>query len=297
MFRPTCLVYAASLALVGCNFANREELTHDDSTNPHYKQAQEDIDNSNPRGAIAEYEAALGADAHLAGAHYELGLIYGDKLNDPVGAIYHFQRYLELAPDAAKADQVKALIDKESQAFAASLPNSPAQSAQDYAQLQSENESLKKQVSDATETIVRLQMKLVQGGHHHANVAMNTPVSTPDSESVSVPPAGSTTPVIPVAGDAADATNAAGSTNAPPKAMPADTNAPDAQAAPATADTNAVPAGPTKPYTVKKGDSIWKIARKMYPGHAKDGEDKIMSANPGLDPKKLKPGQILQVPQ
>ena len=89
-------------------------------------------------------------------------------------------------------------------------------------------------------------------------------------------------------------------TNAPPKAMPADTNAADAAAsAPAdSGDTNAAaaPVGPTKPYTVKKGDNPWKIAHKLSPGHTKEFEDKILAANPGLNPKKMHAGEVIQVP-
>jgi LysM repeat protein len=34
----------------------------------------------------------------------------------------------------------------------------------------------------------------------------------------------------------------------------------------------------------------------MYPGDTKNGVDKILAANPGLDPKKLKIGQVLVIP-
>ena len=285
MFRPTYLVYAASLALVGCNLADKE----DNSSNPHYRQAQEDIDNNNPAGAVADYESALGENPKLAGAHYSLGLLYGDKLNDPVGAIYHFKRFLELAPDSDKAPQVKALIDKESQAFAASLPNSPTQNADDYARLQADNATLKKQVDDATRTIARLQAQL---GKHHGHLLTATDTSA-------VAPSASATPIVPVSTDAeaapAPPTNAAPA--APMRATAVDTNSPDVNAPAAPGTTNApASTGPARSYTVVKGDSFWKIAKKMYPGDTKNGEDKIIAANPGLDPKKLKIGQVLVIP-
>ena len=316
MFRPTSLVYAASLALVGCNLADKEEAQQDDSSNPHYKQAQQDLDNNNPVAAVADYDAALAGNSKLAGAHYELGLIYGDKLNDPVGSIYHFKRFLELAPTSSKKDEVQALIDKESQAFAASLPNSPTQNADDYAKLQADNAALKKQVSDATHTITRLQTQLTQAIKHHGHVTggvtaiaaadpapassdadkpeMGSPPATADS--TNTPPA-TDTPVT----DTPAATNAAPAT--PLRATAVDTNAPDVNAAPSTpapiVGTNGAPMAPAAParsYTVVKGDSVWKIAKKMYPGDTKNGEDKILGANPGLDPKRLKIGQTLVVP-
>jgi len=47
-----------------------------------------------------------------------------------------------------------------------------------------------------------------------------------------------------------------------------------------------------------KGDSLWKIAHKMYPGDTKNGEDKIRDANKdAFAGKFLKPGQVLVIPQ
>ena len=300
MLRPTYLVYAASLALVGCNMTDKEEARHDDSGNPHYKQAQEDLDNNKPDAAVADYEAALGENPKLAGAHYELGLIYGDKLNDPVGSIYHFRRYLELSPATEKKDQVTALIDKESQAFAASLPNSPTQNADDYARLQSDNAALRKQVNDATATIAHLQSELAQNGRHHGHFALAARTPAPEAEyAPPVPSTSEAVPVIPVSTDSATATPPA-SNAAPMRATAVDTNSPDVNAAPAPAmGTNVAttPAAPSRSYTVVKGDRVDRIAKKMYgAGHVVEGRDKILAANPGLDPKKLKIGQVLVIP-
>ena len=290
MFRPTYLIYAASLALVGCNLSDKEELTHDDSSNPHYKQAQNDLENNNPSGAAADYETALNADAKLAGAHYELGLIYGDKLGDPIASIYHFKRYLEMDPTSPKADEVKGLIDKQSQAFAASLPNQPAQTSDDYARLQADNAALKKQSDDAMQTIAQLQAQL---SRHHGHLALRASRTAELS---------GTTPVIPVSTDSAATVPATNASADAPRAAAVDTNSPDvntpttpvvpgATNAPAAAST-----APARSYTVVKGDKIWKIAKRMYPGDTKNGVDKILAANPGLDPKKLKIGQVLVIP-
>ena len=310
MLCRTCVVLVASLGLAGCNLTNKEEAQHDDSTNPHYRQAQQDLEDNNPKAAINDYEEALAADSKLPGAHYELGLIYGDKLGDPVSSIYHFKRYLDLAPDSDKSGEVRTLIDKQSQAFAASLPNSPAQSADDYAKLQADNASLQKQVNDAAHTIAQLQNQLAHAGRHHGRTTMlAATVTTPTVTHVSTAAASDTattasTPSGPSPTNAVAAAETPADTNAapasPPRAVAVDTNSPDVNAAPPTPTTpgatNAAPSGPARSYTVVKGDSIWKIAKKMYPGDTKNGEDKILSANPGLNPKRLKIGQVLVVP-
>ena len=48
------------------------------------------------------------------------------------------------------------------------------------------------------------------------------------------------------------------------------------------------------PYTVKKGDTLYSIARSRY-GDGKQWQ-KIASANPGLRPETLKVGQTITVP-
>ncbi len=47
-------------------------------------------------------------------------------------------------------------------------------------------------------------------------------------------------------------------------------------------------------YSVKKGDTLWSIAKKVY-GDGQRWKD-IVKANPGLDPQKLYVGQKLNMP-
>ena len=71
-------------------------------------------------------------------------------------------------------------------------------------------------------------------------------------------------------------------------------NAPAAQRAPTTASAGATP---TVTYTVQSGDTLSAIAKKFL-GNANDYMD-IFNANRDqlTDPDKIKPGQVLKIPQ
>jgi 5'-nucleotidase/UDP-sugar diphosphatase len=47
-------------------------------------------------------------------------------------------------------------------------------------------------------------------------------------------------------------------------------------------------------YTVRKGDTLWKIAQSKY-GNGNNWQ-KIASANPGMDPGRIKAGQTIVIP-
>jgi 5'-nucleotidase/UDP-sugar diphosphatase len=61
-----------------------------------------------------------------------------------------------------------------------------------------------------------------------------------------------------------------------------------------TASVAAAPAAAGGSYTVKKGDTLYSIAKSHY-GSGKD-YTKIVAANPGLSPQKLKAGQTITIP-
>lgn len=62
------------------------------------------------QGAIEEFERALDVNPRSAAAHYELGILLGEKAGKPAAAIYHYEKYLELRPGAGNADIVQQQI-------------------------------------------------------------------------------------------------------------------------------------------------------------------------------------------
>jgi Tfp pilus assembly protein FimV len=167
-------------------------------------------------------------------------------------------------------------------AFGQDTPATPADSTTpttDVAKLREENAELKKEVTDAQITIAKLQGQLAQ-----ANAAAKAAQAAEAAQASAPAPADSTSATAPPG---------------PMKALPLDaTNAVTTPSAPgAPAATDAAAAG-GKTYTVVKGDSLWKIAHKMYPGDTKNGVDKLQEANKdSIGGKPLKIGQVLIVPQ
>jgi nucleoid-associated protein YgaU len=158
----------------------------------------------------------------------------------------------------------------------ASPADSSAPTGDDVAKLKAENAALTKEVSDAKHTIAKLQAELAKAGIHHQ-----------------------TAPAEPAAeGNPADASAVTDTTapTGPQKALPLD--ATNVIANPAAPGAPAVDTANSRSYTVVKGDSLWKIAHKMYPGDTKNGVDKIQEANKdAIGGKPLKIGQVLIIPQ
>ena len=94
------------------------------------------------------YRKALLANPNLANAHFELGLLYDDKLGDPIAAIYHYRCFLELQPDTDKRPLVEDFIQRAKTSLAAKLPQPSSTDAGELARLQNENAALKARMAE-----------------------------------------------------------------------------------------------------------------------------------------------------
>ena len=100
------------------------------------------------QGAIEAFEQSLEANPHSAAAHFELGWLYDEKASDPAAAIFHYQQYLKLNPNADNADVIKQRIYRCKQQLAADvlpLPSAPA-AQQQLEKLAEQNRQLQDEV-------------------------------------------------------------------------------------------------------------------------------------------------------
>lgn len=131
-----------AFSLVGCDkspFDNRTERSLDKAEQ---KQAAQDF-----RGAVGAYESALDGTAKSADVHFRLGLIYSDKLNDPVSAVHHFNRYLEILPNGPHAKEAKSNLDRLELILATTLAGGTLISHAEATKLKAENKDLKAQLA------------------------------------------------------------------------------------------------------------------------------------------------------
>ena len=195
------------------------------------------------------------------------GLIYLNHTQNPIFAIYHFSKYLELEPNSKRSVMVRGLIDSAKREFARNLPGQPLESDTEHmgledqvARLQRENEDLKAE-----------------------NAALRAGVSLPITHSTSIDLAAIPTeksieeaPAAPPTADSASAISLApeGSGSAPS----AITDAPQESAPAHEAKAPAATAG--RRHMVAKGDTLFSLALKYY-GNRSRWRD-IYAANRGV---------------
>jgi LysM repeat protein len=131
----------ALLALSGCDQfslpaarAKVEEQAHDAQNAGDYQRA------------IRLYESLLDGTEKSAKVHYDLALIYDDKLKDPVSALHHFRRYLAMSDDAGGKKEVAKFIDRLQMEMTAAAADSGIMTKREAVRLKNENLKLQEQI-------------------------------------------------------------------------------------------------------------------------------------------------------
>ena len=245
-----------AVALSGCMPSGRSPLSEEKE--PHFVLGKGRVNSMDYQGAIEAFEQSLEANPHSAAAHFELGWLYDEKASDPAAAIFHYQQYLKLNPNADNADVIKQRIYRCKQQLAADvlpLPSAPA-AQQQLEKLAEQNRQLQDEVGK-WRAYYASQLAAAKTN------ATPTPVySTPE-------PTTNPTPIQ--SGQNVSPAPVVASTSRP-------TNPKPAAAAPRT-------------HTVVAGETAAGIARKLG---MKLGA--LQEANPGVNLSRIHTGQVLNLP-
>lgn len=115
---------ALTVAFVaGCGRGDGYALSEEDE--PSFRKGESLMKENRLDEALLAFEKVVDARRDCPESHLELGRIYMDHVKDPVAAIYHFRKYLELKPDSETARQVTQLIESAKKDFARTLPGDP----------------------------------------------------------------------------------------------------------------------------------------------------------------------------
>jgi LysM repeat protein len=257
-------LFRGALAFLLCALANGcmppAQSQLEDEKEPHFIEGKRAINSMDYGGAIAEFEKAVEANPRNASAHFELGLLYEkpDPEPDPAAAIYHYQQFLKLRPTADTAEAIRGRIMNCKQDLAkAVLPLPSSPSVQhDLEKLIDENKRLRAEVEQW-----RAWYKTQQTNHSPPQADISTPVIQPTQTVQAV--------VVP--------------------AQTVRTNPPPPYSG-GTTRTSTRPAA-SRTYVVQARDTMASISRKFNVKL-----DALAAANPGVDARKLRVGQTVNIP-
>lgn len=249
-----------SVALTGCD---RERLAGPlpEIEDSNFKEGKRLAEEGKHREALIAFKKVIDSRREAPETHLEIGnLCIGPHIKDPLQAIFHFRRFIDLRPDAVQVQNslIQQRIRTAEKDFLKTLPFRPLEgnNADRVTELQeqikavrAENESLKLRLLEARTTVV--------------------PSAPPEPDAVAEAPA--------VAGSAPRVNLAATLAATPP---------PVAKATPGR-----------RSHTVVSGDTLVVISRKYY-GTTSRWRD-ILNANSRTmrNERDLKPGKVLVIPE
>ncbi|MEY2407734.1 MAG: hypothetical protein QOF48_404 [Verrucomicrobiota bacterium] len=261
--------WAGLFCLCLCGCPQPAENQTDEQKNPHYIAGKEKLAALDYKGAVASFERATEDNPRSALAHFELGVLYETRENDYAAALYHYNKALKLRPAGYPADNIHQRIPgcKQELVKADSLEIVHPAMLRETARLREENQAMRKQI----ETLMaQLASRPGPAGNTGGTIATPAGARAAPGGSASGP-LGAGTPARPVAGGTTRLTQLppVNHTNSPSGTS---TARPRVHAV----KQNETPAGIARSYGVRL--------------------DALLAANPGLDPRKLKVGQVLNLP-
>lgn len=113
-------------------------------------------------------------------SHLEVGLLYQEKIKDPIAAIYYFRRFNELKPNSPQSQLVRGRIDAATREFARTLPAQPMENQMRRNDLLDVVEALKQENAELKNALALARANGRQtAGQPRAAVADLSPATPP----------------------------------------------------------------------------------------------------------------------
>jgi LysM repeat protein len=266
------LIFRCALAVLLCALVNGcvppSQSPLDDEKEPHFIDGKRALNTMDYKGAIEEFEKAVEANPRNASAHFELGILYErqDLEPDPAAAIYHYQQYLKLRTNADNAEAVQGRVLNCKQDLAKAvlpLPTSPSVQ-HDLEQLILTNKQLRAEVDQwrawyAAQQTNRQSQVVNPGAQSSQTATQNVQIAEVHA------PQAARSNLVSTAQLGNSRTTFLAPTNYAPRSV--------------------------RTYVVQPRETLASISRKFNVKL-----NSLEAANPGVDARKLRPGQTLNIP-
>ncbi len=145
------IMLAGLVVLSGCG-KNSGTIEEREERDPNVLSGQEYMEQGSYDEAIAEFKLALEQEPLMARPHLDLATIYHNYVFNPIHAIYHYDRYMELRPDSEKTEfileQRQKVFNQFAQTLVDNLPEVQKMLKERNALIQ-QNNDLKRQLAAA----------------------------------------------------------------------------------------------------------------------------------------------------
>lgn len=266
------LLLIFGLAAAGCGRADRT-TAGPETEDPLYRRGLQLLKQGRNDEALGTFLKVIEKRGDQAPqSQLEAGLLYEEDFKDPIYAIYHFRKFLELEPDSRQAGLVRQRIEAAERQFASSLPGRPLQNQTSRFDLMARIRELEKENTQLRARLVRLDPAAAAKVGGGGTAGTPKPSPAPSSLDMTIPS---------LAGGAGAASEPAAS-----PVRPAGTGA----------QGGGAPPSPERTHVVAPGETLYGIAQRYYGNGSKWPEilaanrDKLKKAN------EVKPGMVLRIP-
>ena len=235
----------------------------------HYQRAQRLLREGRKQEALSAFLKVVEKRRDASESHLEAGKLYADYIDDPLAAIYHYRKFLELKPDSKPAPMVHQLIESAKKMFARQLPGQPLGDQVDRLDLLDLLEEMHKDNAELKKQIAVLHSKLADAKQSNAMreshpIAMNL-------ERLQ------TMPLVSQPRNQVNASNSFSQNSQTRVQQPAQPSVPDT-------------------YKVVSGDSLDSISKKMYGTSGRYMDIFRANRDRMSSPDALRVGMVLRIP-